>query len=1157
MHELLEKALLFLLAIFAATFLLLDKTAHAEEPSYFVVRAGVTLNARSGPGSEYSVYQKLAPGTELKRLNAMGDWLFVQMAGGKAFWVSKAFVDPLAKPGKESPTETRAIALRPLLQQGHTANVSDLTFSQDGRFAVTGGDDHVVRLWDTATGQLIRTFRGHERFVSSVAISQDNRFVAAGGGALGLDTFVFVWDSLTGNVITRYEGHSQTVRAVTFSPDGKLIASGAADNTVQIWNVKNGKQVATLGGIGNIAEVEFSGDGRLVMGVAENKIRVWNVRKFDEVSTIFSGGDLTHAVFDQSGRFIYSTASNRSNYPLKKWDISTGQSIQDLEFDKEPVSGDMAISTDGELLALYGDRGESNGESVVFFDTRTGRETRRSRTPSGHDLIAMSPKGDILIAQGSTVEIRSANSGKVTHTLTGNLESVAALSVGRSGNILAVANSRRIGGDNNWGALWDLKTGEQKRVFRDWNFLGVEAMALSPSSDLIATGAFTSLKWWRLSAEDTFPKKLETRDSITALTISADDGRNLALTQGAGEPVNVIIWDDTTGKTIDRKPLPEASLAPPVFSEDGSHILLGQDGDTENERALVLRRATDFAEVARIRGASATGATLSADGSLIAYLNQAGVPEIVAVRNGQAEKLHEFVQNRVNAMSFSPDGRKLIAGSDDGEARLWSIETGSEIAKLEGHRDRITKVRFSADGDLAISGGEDGLVRLWDAVSGKQRAMLSTFEDGSWIAITPEGFFNASANGAKKLGLIDGLDVLAVDQTFDALYRPDLVAEALAGDPTGKVSDAASKLDLAAVLASGAPPRIAIAEPQSKTVGDDHISVTIEIEDAGGGVGRIEWRVNGQVLGIDTARSDDKKLTRRLPLLPGDNEIVVIAYNRAELIASKPAMTTISRTTSKDALGRLFVLTVGINDYADNALDLKYALADAQAIGDAFRKTAGSLYGEANIFAVSDANATESGIGQVIDRLSAEIRPEDTFVFFAAGHGKTEYGRYFFIPHDFNFSGGDALADKAIGQEEFQRWFAQISAFRSVLMFDTCESGTLAESRDRVARFVQLSGAGRLVRAIGRTTLAASSATEPALEGYKGHGVFTYSVLEALSKADRDGNDKIAVDELAEYLGNVVPEYSDAAFRSRQIPQILISGSTFELTKKAEFNLGP
>jgi len=61
-----------------------------------------------------------------------------------------------------------------------------------------------------------------------------------------------------------------------------------------------------------------------------------------------------------------------------------------------------------------------------------------------------------------------------------------------------------------------------------------------------------------------------------------------------------------------------------------------------------------------------------------------------------------------------------------------------------------------------------------------------TAKEGEWLAITPEGFFDASANGAQMLSVVRGLEVFGIDQFYQTLYRPDLVREKLSGDLGGK-----------------------------------------------------------------------------------------------------------------------------------------------------------------------------------------------------------------------------------------------------------------------------------------------------------------------------------------------------------------------------------
>ena len=140
--------------------------------------------------------------------------------------------------------------------------------------------------------------------------------------------------------------------------------------------------------------------------------------------------------------------------------------------------------------------------------------------------------------------------------------------------------------------------------------------------------------------------------------------------------------------------------------------------------------------------------------------------------------------------------------------------------------------------------------QLWDGNSGSRLVISTYFSNGEWVVVTPEGFFDASPGGAKYLNLVRGLKAYSLGQAYQALYRPDLVRAKLAGDPDGKVKAAAAKLNLNKVVDSGAEPEVKFATT-SGDAGDRTQDVAISLTDGGGGIGKVEWRVNGVVQGLD------------------------------------------------------------------------------------------------------------------------------------------------------------------------------------------------------------------------------------------------------------------------------------------------------------------
>jgi WD40 repeat protein len=74
----------------------------------------------------------------------------------------------------------------------------------------------------------------------------------------------------------------------------------------------------------------------------------------------------------------------------------------------------------------------------------------------------------------------------------------------------------------------------------------------------------------------------------------------------------------------------------------------------------------------------------------------------------------------VFALSFSPDGRRLLTANGDSEiGAVWDVQTGRQILNLEGHVGWVHSADYSPDGRFLVTGAEDKTVRVWDASDGK------------------------------------------------------------------------------------------------------------------------------------------------------------------------------------------------------------------------------------------------------------------------------------------------------------------------------------------------------------------------------------------------------------------------------------------------------
>ena len=109
----------------------------------------------------------------------------------------------------------------------------------------------------------------------------------------------------------------------------------------------------------------------------------------------------------------------------------------------------------------------------------------------------------------------------------------------------------------------------------------------------------------------------------------------------------------------------------------------------------------------------------------------------------------------------------------------------------------------------------------------------------------------------------------------------------------------------------------------------------------------------------------------------------------------------------------------------------------------------------------------------------------------------------------------------------FQDWIAnRVRAKKALVLIDACEAGALiaGHTSSRTSMALSEAAIGRLHEATGRPVLTATAAGQFAVEGYNGHGVFTFAVLDALRHADSNGNGTIELSELATHVQSLVPK---------------------------------
>lgn len=160
---------------------------------------------------------------------------------------------------------------------GHGHFVSDIVFSSDGQFALSGSWDNTLRLWDLKEGRTTRRFVDHKKDVLSVSFSSDNRQIVSSSR----DKTIKLWNTLGQCKYTISDDCTDWISCVRFSPDPMLpiIVSCGWDKVVKVWNLQNCRlKVSHYGHTGYLNVVAVSPDGSLcASGGRDGRAILWDL----------------------------------------------------------------------------------------------------------------------------------------------------------------------------------------------------------------------------------------------------------------------------------------------------------------------------------------------------------------------------------------------------------------------------------------------------------------------------------------------------------------------------------------------------------------------------------------------------------------------------------------------------------------------------------------------------------------------------------------------------------------------------------------------------------------------------------------------------------------------------------------------------------------
>ncbi|HJQ67867.1 MAG TPA: caspase family protein [Blastocatellia bacterium] len=1007
------------------------------------------------------------------------------------------------------------------LALGELRNVK-LAFSADGKWLALR-DTEALKVWEAASGRELNSYAAAKNLKSSdstftqiesrFAFSPDKRLVSI----VSENGTTRLIDLASGSAGRTLAGHKGVVAAIGFSPEGRLVATSATDGQIKLWDAATGNEVRTLSGSAMpINDVAFSRDGRSLVLGGSRAASLWElatggVRRAvalpDEYAVGgWSGVPSSNGTLSRDGRLMISGSGSEAI--AKVWDVTTGREVQTVSLPQGKELGSAAFSSDGTLLAL-----------VEKDKKKTQQPSQLPSAQPRPEQPAISPGAGAMPDMTKMMEEMRKDPKKAQEQMKKMMEQakkaqeamqkgdMSALGTMMESMGMAVPGALKAGPPNNLRII-DVSTGSQIQT------IPVKAGLFGQISD----SPFT----------------------VAALSFSPD-GRVLASTSGFGAPIT--LRDAKTGQELRALKTPlSMSVYSVAWSPDGRRLASAHWGtkrDFNDPNAADSFSMDDMTFSIKLWDTQ-TGSELS---------NLAG---------------HN---NFVNALTFSRDGRVLASGSYDNTVKLWDTSTGRQLHTLAGHTGPVSGIDFSSDGRFVVSGSDDGSARLWSAESGALVATLVSLNKGDdWLVVTPDGLFDGSPGGWGQIlwrFSPNTFDVSPVEIFFSEYFYPGLLPDLLAGKKPRVASDVSQKDRRQPKLT------VSLGDGQSAAnISTREVKVKVNITEAPAGARDVRLFRNGSL--VRAWRGDVLKgqtgatLETTVSMVAGQNQFTAYAFNR-DNVKSADAVLDASGHESLKRAGTLHLLAVGINQYANAAYNLKYAVADVRAVAEELERQQKKLglYSQVQLTSLTDNEATKANILYALKRLAGSrdaalpqgapaqlekikpAEPEDAVIIYYAGHGTAQDQRFYLIPHDLGHQGARTELDEAglqkilshsISDLELEQAFESIDAGQTLMVIDACNSGQALEAEEKRRGPMNSKGLAQLAYEKGMYILTAAQSYQAALEAEQlGHGYLTYALVEEGLKtaaADyRPKDNQVMVREWLDYATERVPRMQETKMK--------------------------
>ena len=611
--------------------------------------------------------------------------------------------------------------------------------SPDGKLLATGADDGRIKLWSLATGKLVRNISGHKGDINSLSFSPDSTRLVSGSA----DKTIRVWDVTKGRSLLRAQTVAE-VNAVAWVADGKQIASGGADYFVRLWYVDTAKEELVAlkeikgheGPITSLAALPPNG-AQALSASGDGSIRQWNIEDGQLIRQLKHGGPVASVAVRGDGKRF---ASAGLNSVAKLWDAITGKEVAELKGDR--YAQEFLAAQERELTFA---NNEVTYRKTAFQTSTNNHNEQLERVKKATNALTAAEK---TYAEKKTNVVNAAEA-----------KAAAEKALGEFSEIQRATEAHEAAEKASTQAATELKTAKENpspdkamvdRLVAEADSkakTAAEAKAaldklpaeakdkFKPANDKFnaATKALTDAEAELKKAE--LPKSNTENELQLATKAAAKTEEAVATAGGAIQSAEEFQKTSDTKREAARKSSTDSEKPIRMVSFSPDNLSVATAGDDQNIHTWNAENGTAIETFKGHKGpvfavAFAGNGTLvsgAADRSAVVWDLNAGWSLERNIGTGDATSP---ISDRVNAVRFSPDGKRLATGGGEptrgGDIRIWQVADGKLMQSFTNvHSDAVFGLDFSADGKYLASSAADKFVKVLDLATGK---VVKTFE---------------------------------------------------------------------------------------------------------------------------------------------------------------------------------------------------------------------------------------------------------------------------------------------------------------------------------------------------------------------------------------------------------------------------------------------